>query len=186
MNAQLHARERAAHWSKEVEQNPSSARARFNLGLAHMEMGHINEAEKAYLAALELEPDLVEAWVNLGGVRLLKWDFAGCLEATREAVARRDDLVMAHFNMGQAHLYLGHAEELVACNRRALELDPRHAAAHYFLAVGLLATGKSDEARIELTQAMRLGHQPSTEFLKALERAEAAAAPAVPVLEIGE
>ena len=186
MNTQAHARERAEHWSQQAENDPGSARARFNLGLAYTEMGRVNDAEKAYMAALELDPDLVEAWVNLGGVRLLRWDFQGCLEATQEAVARRDDLVIAHFNMGQAHLYLGHAAELVECNRRALALDPRHAAAHYFLAVGLLAAGEVPQARVELTQAMRLGHQPSTEFLKALERAETAAPSPVPVLEIGQ
>lgn len=185
MNAQPTARERVDHWAHEAEIDPDSARAHFNLGLAHTETGHVNDAERAYLRALELDPDLVEAWVNLGGVRLLKWDFTGCLEATGEAVARRDDLAIAHFNMGQAHLYLNDPEALVACNRRTLAIDPRHAAAHYFLAVGLLATGHVMEARVELNQAMRLNHQPSTDFLKALERAEAEASPSVPVLEIG-
>ena len=47
----------------------------------HPERALIDRAEKAYRRALELDPDLVEAWVNLGGVLLLKWDFHGCLEA---------------------------------------------------------------------------------------------------------
>jgi hypothetical protein len=82
--------------------------------------------------------------------------------------------VVAHFNMGQAYLYLNDAEQLTRCNRRVLELDEKHAAAHYFLAVGLLATEQVEEARAELSRATGLGYQPRPEFLKSLDRAEKA------------
>ena len=164
--------DRVARWQKRIEEDPSSAAAHFNLGLAHTKKGRVDRAEQAYMQALELDPDLVEAWVNLGGVRLLKWNFQGCLEANQEAVKRRGDLPLAHYNMGQAYLYLGDAENLVRCSRRVLELDPAHAAGHYFLAVGLLATGQVFEAREALAKAMALGHRPMPEFLRSLERAE--------------
>ena len=108
----------------------------------------------------------------LGGALLLKWDFKGALEANREALDRQDDLLLAHFNMGQAYLYLSDAEGLVRCCRRVIELDPEHAAGHYFLAVGLLATNKVTEARKALALSMELGHRPTPEFLRGLERAE--------------
>ena len=104
----------------------------------------------------------------------MKWDFQGSLEANQEAVRRKDDLVEAHYNMGQAHLYLKDAEQLVRCNRRVLELDENHPAAHYYLAVGLLATGQVEEARAECARAASLGYQPRAEFLKSLDRAEKA------------
>jgi tetratricopeptide (TPR) repeat protein len=166
--------DRVARWQKRVEEAPDSAAAHFNLGLAHTERGRMVAAEKAYRRALELDPDLVQAWVNLGGALLMKWDFQGCLEANQEAIRRQDDLLVAHYNMGQAYLYLKDAEQLVHCNRRVLELDETHAAAHYFLAVGLLATGRVEEARAECARAAGLGYQPRPEFLKSLERAEKA------------
>jgi tetratricopeptide (TPR) repeat protein len=129
-------------------------------------------AEKAYRRALELDPDLVQAWVNLGGALLMKWDFQGCLEANRQALRRQDDLLVAHYNMGQAYLYLNQAEQLVACNRRVLGLEANHAAGHYFLAVGLLATDHLEESRAECSRAVSLGYQPRPEFLRSLERAE--------------
>lgn len=148
------------------------AAAHYNLALSHTRCGRVDRAEREYRRALAIDPDLVEAWVNLGGVRLLKWDFQGSLEANREALARRPDLVQAHFNAGQAALYLGDAEELVSRNRRVLELDPDHAAGHYFLAVGLLATGRVREARAVASRAVALGYRPRPDFLRALERAE--------------
>jgi tetratricopeptide (TPR) repeat protein len=164
--------DRVARWKKRIEEDPSSAAAHFNLGLAYTKKGRADRAEQAYRKALELDPDLVEAWVNLGGVRLLKWDFHGCLEANLEAVKRREDLLLAHYNMGQAYLYLNDAENLVRCNQRVLEIDPKHAAGHYFLAVGLLARNQLTEAREALARAMALGHRPLPEFLRSLERAE--------------
>lgn len=166
--------DRVARWQRRVEEAPDSAAAHFNLGLAHTERGRMLDAEKAYRRAVELDPELVQAWVNLGGALLMKWDFQGCLEANQEAVRRKGDLVEAHYNMGQAYLYLKNAPQLVRCNRRVLELQRNHPAAHYFLAVGLLATDQVAEARAECARAASLGYQPRPEFLKSLDRAEEA------------
>jgi tetratricopeptide (TPR) repeat protein len=164
--------ERLARCQARVEEAPDSAAAHFNLGLAYTEVGRVDRAAAAYRKALEIDPDLLQAWVNLGGALLLKWDFRGCLEANQEALRRDGDLLLAHFNMGQAHLYLGDAESLIRCNRRVLELDPSHAAGHYFLAVGLLATEQVTEARKALNKSLSLGHRPAPEFLRSMERAE--------------
>jgi tetratricopeptide (TPR) repeat protein len=157
---------------KRVEQQPESAAAHFNLGLAYTQRGLADRAEQSYRRALEFDPDLVEAWVNLGGVLMLKWDFKGSLEANREALQRKDDLVLAHYNTGQAYLYLGDAEGLVRSSQRVIELDPNHAAGCYFLGVGLLAMGQVDEAREAVARAKALGHSPAPEFLRALEQAD--------------
>jgi len=157
---------------EQVQKHPDSAAAHFNLGLAYTMQGFVNRAEAAYRKALEIDPDLVEAWVNLGGSLLLKWDFQGALEANREAIKRQDDLLLAHYNMGQAHLYLGDAEGLLSCCQRVIQLDPQHAAGHYYLAVGLLALDRLQESREALGRAMALGHRPTPEFLRGLERAE--------------
>jgi Flp pilus assembly protein TadD len=146
----------------------------------------VNRAEHEYRAAVAIEPDLVEAWVNLGGTLLLKWDFEGAALALHEAVTRRPGLVEAHFNLGQAQLYRGDAGALVSCCRRVLELQPQHAAGHYFLAVGLLAIGDVVGARRSASHATTLGHRPMPEFLRRLEQAELAPSHPAPVLEAVE
>lgn len=165
------ARERLERCKKIAEEKPESAVARFNLGLAFTRMGKMSSAEKAYRETLELDSEMVEAWVNLGGTLLSTWDFKGSKEANREALHRDPNSVLAFYNMGQACLYLGEAEEVVACNQRVVEIDPDHAAGHYFLAVGLLAVKRIDEARKHLSRSMALGHRPTPEFLRGIERA---------------
>ena len=125
-----------------------------------------------YKEALELDPGLGAARVNLGGVLLQQWDFEGCLEASLKAVELRDDLVLAHHNLGQAYLYTNEPKKLVMCTRRALKVDPEHAPSHYFAAVGLLAVGEAGAAERHLARAIELGHRPTPEFLKALEKAQ--------------
>lgn len=166
--------ERLERCRKKVQEHPDSAAAHFNLGLSYTQAGRMNPAEESYRKALELDPDMVEAWVNLGGVLLLKWDFKGALEANKEALTRRADVLLAHYNMGQACLYLGDADGVVRANTEVIKLDANHAAGHYHLAVGLLAQDKAQEARGVLARAMALGHRPTPEFLRGLEKAERA------------
>ena len=156
---------------KAIDESPDSAVAHYNMGLANAAVGKLIAAEKCYLRATELAPTLTEAWVNLGGVRLLLWDFKGCLEATEKAVELRADLPLAHHNMGQAYLYLNDPENLVRCTRRVLELERDNAAAHYYTAVGLLATGDTGGAERHLGRAIELGHRPTPELIKALDAA---------------
>jgi tetratricopeptide (TPR) repeat protein len=163
--------ERVERCRQQIEEQPESAVAHYNLGLAYQKWGKFRLAEEAYVAAVERDPDLVEAWVNLGGVRLHLWDFDGCLAASKEAVRRRDDLVLAHYNLGQAYLYKNEPEQLVECTRRVLELDRNHAEGHYFAAVGLLATGDLSGAERHLGRSVELGHQPPPEFLRAMDAA---------------
>ncbi|NJN63586.1 MAG: tetratricopeptide repeat protein [Acidobacteria bacterium] len=167
--------ERLARCEQSVEENPSSARAHYNLGLAYTQLGKMDSAERAYRKALECDPDFLEAWVNLGGTLMLKWDFEGALAANEEAARRDPDLLLAHYNKGQALIYLNDPEGVVSAYRRVLELDPSHASGHYFLAVGLLACKKPADARRHLSRSIALGYRPRPEFFRELEKAERAA-----------
>jgi tetratricopeptide (TPR) repeat protein len=172
MNGVAAAPERIEHWRRAVEADPASAAAHFNLGNALLERGLLARAEGEFRRALELKPGFPEALVNLGGILLTRLDFRGCVEANRKARESRPELLMAHYGEGLGHLYLGEAESMVACFRRAVELDDRHAGSHYHLAVGLLAIGRVDESQAHLRAALEGGFSPAPEFLKALEKAK--------------
>jgi tetratricopeptide (TPR) repeat protein len=167
-------RQRMERCLAEVEAHPDQASAHYNLGLAYARSSRVKQAEEAYLKAIDLDPTMVEAWINLGGVRLMHWDFQGCLEATQKASRLRDDLPIVHFNMGQAYLYLNDPENLLRCNERVLELDREHAEASYFAAVAHLALDDFGAAQRYLGRSMELGHQPPQDFMKAMEKAKIA------------
>jgi len=155
-----------------VEDKPDSAAAHYNLGLAYTVSGKVKKAEEAYLNALECDPGMIQAWVNLGGVRMMRWEFEGCRDANLEVLKLDDTVLVAHYNLGQAYLYLNDPENLVKCNERVLELDRDHPGGHYHMAVGQLALGNHGAAERHLARAIELGHAPTQEFVKAMEKAQ--------------
>ena len=157
---------------KAIEDSPESASAYYNLGLTYTISGKVKSAEEAYLKAVEFDPKMIQAWVNLGGVRLMRWEFEGCRDANLEAVRLDPQLVIGHYNLGQAYLYLNDPENLVRCNEKILEIERDHPAAHYHLAVGYLAMDNHGAAERHLARAIELGHAPTQNFVKAMEKAQ--------------
>ena len=165
-------RHRLERCQQAVEDSPKSAAAYYNLGLTYTISGRVKSAEEASLKAVELDPKMVQAWVTRGGVRLMRWEFKGCRDANLEAVRLDDSLVIGHYNLGQAYLYLNEPENLVKCNEKVLELERDHPAAHYHLAVGHLAMDNHGAAERHMARAIELGHAPTQDFVKALEKAQ--------------
>jgi tetratricopeptide (TPR) repeat protein len=165
-------RHRLERCQQDAEEHPDRASSHYNLGLAYTVSGRVKQAEDAYLKALDIDPSMIQAWVNLGGVRLLRWEFQGCLEANQAAARLREDLPIVHYNMGQAYLYLNDPENLIRCNEKVIELDRENGAAHYYAAVGHLALDNLGAAERHLGRAIELGHQPTQDFVKAMERAQ--------------
>ncbi len=164
-------RQRLERCRREVGEHPDRALAHYNLALALTRSGQVKEAEEGYRAALDRDSTLVEAWVNLGGLLMARWDFPGCLAATQEAARLRPDLAVAHYNLGQAYLYMNDPENLLRSNLRVLELERDHPAAHYYAAVAQLALGDVPAAQRHLGRSMELGHHPTKDFLQAIEAA---------------
>lgn len=161
-------------YEAKVAQNPNSPLSHVKLGTALFSVGSSKRAEAELKKALELDPKCVPALVNLGGVYLNRWDFAQCIEVNQKASEIDPGVFEAHYNEGLGHLYLNEPEKMVDCFTRALDINGNHAGGHYHLAVGLLAIGEREDAKKELSIAMKLGYKPEPTFLKALDKERAA------------
>lgn len=53
-----------------LQDNPDSAALLYNLGVSLVAERNFDEAEKAFHEALALEPDIAEAYVQLGGLAM--------------------------------------------------------------------------------------------------------------------
>jgi Flp pilus assembly protein TadD len=82
----------ALSWFKTaVDLDPSSARARFLLGVCAQDLGDHALAAQAYRAVLALNPENAEAEVNLGIVLQAMGDLVGAKQAYGRAVRKRPD-----------------------------------------------------------------------------------------------
>src|SRR5580658_3340382 len=85
------------------------------------------------------------------------------------SIRLQPDLVVAHYNLGNALSDQGKLEEAVAEFRKAIRLQPDAAAAHYNLGTTLKAQGKLEEAVAEFRKA-RDNAQRGSELAQAIER----------------
>jgi predicted O-linked N-acetylglucosamine transferase (SPINDLY family) len=115
-----------------LESFPDSAIAQLNLGHARESLGEAAAAAEAYERAGRLQPDLFEAWFNLGCVRA--HDAASALVAFTRAVAVRPTAAHAHLERGRMLARLQSLPEAATSFERTCRLDPTLAQARLELA----------------------------------------------------
>jgi tetratricopeptide (TPR) repeat protein len=86
-------------WTDTELKNPTSWMVRINLGQALQMQGHLDQAEREYITATELEPDEPDTWWKLGGYQASQGRYAEAELNLRRALAvdpnhqgARDDL----------------------------------------------------------------------------------------------
>ncbi len=109
---------------------------------------HFPKARRAAEKALELNPDLVEANLELALIKLgFDWDFAGARRECREAVRRNPGAAEPHFALGRILFWLGDFEEGIAELKRSLTLDPLNLTYMHSLASAYNMSRNFDQAR---------------------------------------
>ena len=102
----------------------------------------------AYRRALQLDPELLDAHIDLGRFLHERGDLDGARRRYREALDVDPESVTARFNAGVVAEDLGRTEEALAAYTRTLAIDPTYADAYYNLA-------RLYEAQGDRTSALR-------------------------------
>jgi tetratricopeptide (TPR) repeat protein len=108
---------------------------------------NFEEALAAYREALEVDPYLVPALINLANIHYARDEIAEAQALYERAIALEPDVFEAHFNLGNIFHDLERYQSAQACYRDALKLNPAYADAHFYLAVTMEKNGQSHEAR---------------------------------------
>lgn len=108
---------------------------------------HVEDAMNAYRRALEVDPYLVPALINLANLHYSRDDAVEAQALYERAIALEPHVFEAHFNLGNIFHDLGRFTEAQGCYREALRLNPDYPEAHFYLAVTLEKSGRSQDAR---------------------------------------
>ena len=106
-----------------------------------------DQAAQAYRRALNDDPDLVAAIINLANIRYAKDELAEAQALYERAILLDSSYFEAHFNLGNIQHDHGRYQDAEACYRNALAINADYADAHFYLAVTLEKTGRSADAR---------------------------------------
>jgi tetratricopeptide (TPR) repeat protein len=131
----------AAHW--------------FNVA-SELETTSKEEARRAYHQALELDPSLSDAHVNLGRLYHEAKEHEKAEAHYRAAIQQSPHDAIAHFNLGVLLEDVRRHDEAVHAYRQAIAHDPEFADAHYNLGLLLESLGKKTEAIHHLRTARKL------------------------------
>jgi tetratricopeptide (TPR) repeat protein len=117
----------------------SEAESWFQEGM-ELEAVSLQDAEEAYLRAVELDPTHSDAHVNLGRLLHQQGRITAAAEHYRLALEHSSHATAA-FNLGIALEDLGKQRSAIQAYRKAIELDPLLADAHYNLSALCQRTG---------------------------------------------
>jgi tetratricopeptide (TPR) repeat protein len=139
-----------------VSNQPRSAAARYNLGVALSHVGRTAAAVDEYRNALVLDPAFVPARFNLGVAlqRLGNLD-----QAAKEyaAVLQAEPAnANAHINLGSIQFEQGRPVDAMAHFSAAMAADPHSPDAAFNMGLALSAAGRQPEARRFMEDALRL------------------------------
>ena len=107
----------------------------------------LDDAATAYRKALELDPYLVPALINLANIHYSRDELIEAQALYERAIGLESDFFEAHFNLGNIYHDLGRFPEAQACYREALRLNASYADAHFYLAVTFEKMGLSQDAK---------------------------------------
>ena len=131
-------------------------------GVEAREQGQFDVAVKEFRKATESDPNLAEAFLDLGQVLQQTHDYPAAIVALKRALELNPELDAAHLQLGFALLALGYAEESI----------PHLERVHALIALGIaqLETGRFEAAVANLSTALA-EHPGNPDLLYYLGRA---------------
>ncbi len=147
---------------------PESVEGHYNLGLAYLQAGELEDALRSFERALELRPTLTEALINMGGIYFRQGRIDECIRANERALEIAPDLIQARGNLAFAFLRMQEWDKAIEACSELLKLDPTVAMAHYHMAIALHRKGQNEKALDALQEASRLGLDIDPSFAQEL------------------
>ena len=149
-----------------------SPKLRFSYGTMLVEAGQLEKGAEHLRLVLKTAGDDVGTIATIGRLFGVAKAFQDCVSALDRAVTLAPKDPELWVRRGTCKHELGNEEAAVDDYRRAIKIDPKYAAAHYYLGVAMLAMGKPKTAQNELEQALELGRDSAIGKAALLKLAE--------------
>jgi tetratricopeptide (TPR) repeat protein len=124
----------------------------------------ILRANGAISKALELDPNLAEAWAAKGGIAMSRADSEAAERLLRRAIELNPSYVQAHHWLSMVLRYNGSLKEDLEHSERAAQLDPLSVIAQANLGSSMEFVGRYDEAAARYRRAIDIDPMSSVTF----------------------
>ena len=140
-----------------------------NLAEMCRQKGLLAEAELAAQQAVALDPQLIDAWNNLGIILQESGKLESSLDCLLKVVALRPDAADAHNNLANTYKQLGRLAQAQTHYQQAIGLNPDYAEAHSNLSFLLSGQGQFDEAVAVARRAIEINPHLMDAYLNLAE-----------------
>jgi len=127
-----------------------------NLGIAYDKVGNKDMAQLALKRAVEINPGLSEARINLADIYLIKGQVKDAIYEYQAALDINPNHAMGHNNLGNAYAQRGWPSKAISQYKQALALDPNLIDAYKNLAITYGNQKRFMLAKTQLKKALRL------------------------------
>ena len=139
----------------ELRHNPDNQFARYNLAVAHHDLGHDDEAEKLYREILKSTED-TNSRINLSTIYMARGQEREAFEELKLASKNNSDSPKPLSVLGEYQERKSMFSEAEKNYHAAIRIDDQHALSHYRLGRLYLSQGKTDEAITLINTAISL------------------------------
>jgi Flp pilus assembly protein TadD len=145
-----------ALWRATIARNPLGWMAHENLGNDLLRGGEAASAVAEFRRAIDLAPDNLELWNDVGLAQMQAGNLAEAASAFERVLAKRPQDSEALNNLANIYSRQGRNAEALSVYRRAVSADPADEGPHYNLGNALAAAGRPAEAVPEYEAAVRI------------------------------
>ena len=142
-------------YQKYLAIKPNEPTIHFDLGYTYSALGRPADARLEFQKAIDLDPNMAEAYASLGLI-LIDSDPPAAVAPLTKLSQLQPDQARSHFLLGLAFERSGKSLDAISNYQDALKLDPKDFDAHFALARVLLAAHRAVEAEIEFRAAKSL------------------------------
>lgn len=121
-------------------------RKAFSAAVELQSAGKLDEAIAAYKTLLEANPDVPEAYLNLGSMYATKKDNAAAEAAFQKALELRPGFTDASSSLARLYQAMGQGEKALAVMDQATAANPADAKSQYSRGLVLMQGGKTEDA----------------------------------------
>lgn len=155
-------------WQNATLNSPHYPLAHRNLGAMKYLDGEMEEAEKEFKIALELNPNEQMAHNNLGLVYVKRGKFLEAEEEYKKELEVNPYYDNAYFNLGLLYFIQERYNEAINCWERALEINPNFIDARKALVGIYYEQGDYNKLTIHAKELLKVGFELPREILKLL------------------
>ena len=126
------------------------------LGAANKGLGRVEEASKAFMKVVKLNPTYADGYNNLGVTLQEQGKFEGALVAYKKAISIKPNYAEAYNNLGNTLLEQGDPAGAISSYKKAISIDSNYAEANYNMGFALSSTNKPEEAIVAYNNAISM------------------------------